>query len=76
MLRSRNNVTILQAIAAIARAQIRMPGFDHTRAKDAAVKVDAVLADTRGMECVVALCIVLLKALGYDRTVDESFFRP
>lgn len=67
-IKSRNNVAIEQAVLAIARAHTRVPAFDLVRAKELAAKIDGVLVAERTAECVVALCIALLRGLGVSRS--------
>lgn len=73
--RSASNVTIEQAVIAIGRAQARTPGFELARAQDAAVKLDAVLHDTRTMEATFAVCVTLLRLIGFERVADFSRYQ-
>jgi len=70
--RSANNLAIEAAILAVARAHARLPGVDVTRAKALAARIDGVMAGAMTAECVVALVIQLLRAIGVTDAADES----
>lgn len=69
-----DNGTIAAGIIAVARAQKRMPGFDFAAAKDAAAQIDRALENVRTLEATFAVCIVLLKAIGFSGASDESLY--
>lgn len=72
---SKQNARAIQAIIAVARAHTRLPGFEMTKAKDIARKIDAVVVQDRTMETTVALCLLLLRAIGVADFADDSRFR-
>jgi hypothetical protein len=74
MFQSARNKTAIAALVAVGKAQIRLPGFDRPRAMALAYKLEAVMKDTRTMECTFALVLLLLKAVGVTDFADESRF--
>lgn len=68
--KSPNNVSIEQAILAVGRAQSRMPGFELPRAMDTATQIDALLREKRTMEATFAVCVTLLRLIGFDATAE------
>lgn len=73
--RTRNNATIVQAVVAVARAHARIPGVDYTRSIELARKLDVQLAGHINGECVIALSVQLLRALGVADPADSSRLR-
>jgi hypothetical protein len=72
--RSAHNRRAIDAVIAIGRAHARLPGFDRPRALALVGKLDAAMDGVRTMECIVALVMQLLRALGVNDFADESRF--
>lgn len=73
-LRTANNLRIEQAIIAAARAHTQMPAFSRAKATELAAQIDATCIGARYADVTVALCIMLLKALGITDAHDLSRF--
>jgi hypothetical protein len=75
LIRSARGLAIEQAILACARAAVRAPGFNLTKAKEAAQRIDRALDGTGQMESVMALAVVFLKAIGAPIPADDARLR-
>jgi hypothetical protein len=74
MLRTQNNQKVAATLVGVARAHVQYPGFEMSKAKAAAERVDRALADEQHMHATVALVILLLKAMGIAEPGDVSLF--
>lgn len=74
MKRTKNNAQIYGALVAVAKAHMHMEGFDVTKAKDIAVKIDAACREDRQMEVMFALVACLLRGVGVPDVNDLSRF--
>jgi hypothetical protein len=72
LVRSSDNRRAIQAVVAIGRAYAHLPRMDFGRSIEAAHKLDAVLADYKSGEAVVALTVLLLRGLGVTDWQDIS----
>ena len=73
---SPDNVRIEQAIVAVARAHAHYPGVTPAAVTELATKIEPVLIPYQGAVCTTALCVLLLKALGFVAPFDMSRLRP
>lgn len=64
MLKTANNVAIVQGINGVARAHILMPDFNDEQAFQIAERIELLVAEEKRMHVVAALCFLLLKGLG------------
>jgi len=70
--RSANNLHIEEAILAVGRAHARMPGVNPAHVLELAARIDGVMAGAMTAECVVALVVQLLRAIGVTDSADVS----
>ena len=73
--KSPNNVAIERAILALGRAHAQMPGFDLPRALDTATQIDSLLKEKRTLEATFAVCVTLLRLIGFDATAESLRLR-
>lgn len=71
-IKSANNIAIEQGILAVAKAHARTPGFSIAKAKETATQIDRAVTGVRTAEVVVALCINLLRGIGFVDALDDS----
>jgi hypothetical protein len=71
---SPDNAKIVAAILAVGRAQARAPHFELSRATDIATKIDALLTDERTLESTFAVCVTLLRLIGFSPESIRSRF--
>jgi hypothetical protein len=73
---SPDNVRIEQAIVAVARAHAHYPGTTPAAVMELVTKIEPVLSPYQGAVCTMALCVLLLKSLGFVAPFDTSRLRP
>lgn len=66
--RSKHNAAAINALLAIGRAHAKHPAAgDKSKVSAVATQLDRVLIGTPQSVCIVALCITLLRGLGFAR---------
>lgn len=73
MYRTRNNVAIEEALKAVARAHVQMPGFNAAKARELINTFSAACAGARAMEVTVAAAAILASSLDEPGASPQSW---